>query len=104
MLGDVDRRAAIFAAEREALDQPQRDQHDRRKNAPRGEAGDHADEESADTHEAHRDQEGVFAADQVAEVAEDQSAERAHRETGGKRQQCEDEPDIRRHIGEEVLG
>ena len=34
MLGDVDRRAAVFAAEREALHQTQTDQHDRRHDAP----------------------------------------------------------------------
>ena len=35
VLGDVDRRAAVFAAEREALHQAQTDQHDRRDDAAR---------------------------------------------------------------------
>ena len=48
-------------------------------------------------------EEGVFAADHVAEPAEDQRAERAHRKAGGKGQQREDEADIGRHVGEEVL-
>ena len=34
VFGDVDRRAAIFAAERKALHQAQADQHDRREDAP----------------------------------------------------------------------
>ena len=36
MLGDIDRRAAILAAEGEALHETQPDQHDRRRDAPLG--------------------------------------------------------------------
>ncbi len=50
-----------------------------------------ADHEGGDAHQRHGDEEGVFAADQVAEAAEHQRAERAHRETGGKAEQHEDE-------------
>ena len=103
MLRDVDRRAAVFAAEREALHETKCDQHDRRRDAPRGKARQHADEESADAHQRHGDEEGVFAADRVAEPAEDQRAERPHRKAGGERQQREDEADIGRHVGEEVF-
>ena len=77
VLGDVDRRAAIFAAKCEALDEPQRNQHDRRHDAPSGKARQHADEERPDAHQRHRDKERVFAADQVAKMAEDQRAKRA---------------------------
>ena len=76
---------------------------DRRHDAPRGEAGDHADEERAETHQRHGDEEGVFAADHVAEPAEDQRAEWADGEAGGERKQREDEADIRRHVGEKVF-
>ena len=55
------------------------------------------------THQSHGDEEGVFAADLIAEPAEDQRAERAHGETGGKGEQGEDEADIRRHVGEEIF-
>ena len=92
MLSNVDRRATIFAAKREALYEPQRDQHHRRHDAPSGEAGKYADEERADAHQRHRNQERVFAADQIAEMAEDQSPERANREPGGEREQREMEP------------
>ena len=103
MLGNVNCGAAVFAAERETLHQPQRNQHDRRHDAPACVARQHADEERADTHQAHGDQEGIFAADHVAEPAEDQRAERTHREAGGEGEQREDEADIGRHIGEEVF-
>ena len=51
----------------------------------------------------HGDEEGVFAADGVAETAEDQRAERTHGKAGGEGEQREDEADIGRHVGEEVF-
>ena len=47
VLGDVGRRAAVLAAERQALQQPQRDQQDRRGDADGGIARQHADEGGA---------------------------------------------------------
>jgi hypothetical protein len=67
------------------------------------EAGEYADEERADAHQRHRNQERVFAADQIAEMAEDQRPERANREPGCEREQREDEADVRRNVGEKVL-
>ncbi len=104
MLGDVDRGAAILAAEGETLDQSQRDQNHRCGDAPGRVARQQADEESADAHQGHGDQEGVFASDHVAETAEDQRAERADRETRSESKQREDEADIGRHVGKEVFG
>src|ERR1700686_2341413 len=104
MLGDVDRSTAIFASEREALNQPKRDQDDRRRDAPGRITRQEADEEGAHAHQRHGDQEGVFAPDEIAEAAEDQRAERAYREARRKGEQREDEADIRRHVGEEVFG
>ena len=89
MLGHVDRGAAILAAERQALEQPQRDQEDRRGHADRVVAGQAADEERRQSHDQDGDEEGVLAADQVAETAEEQRAERTDQEAGGKRKQCE---------------
>jgi hypothetical protein len=103
VLGDVDRGAAIFATERQALHQPQRDQHDRRDDAPARIARQHADEECTETHQRHGDEESVFAADQVAEPAEDQGAERAHCETCGIGQERENKTDRLRHVGEEIF-
>jgi hypothetical protein len=103
VLGDVNRGAAILTAECQALDQPKRDQNDRRGDVPGRIARQQADEEGADAHQGHGDQEGVFAADQIAEATEDQRAERVNCEARCKRQQRENESDIRRHIGEKVF-
>ena len=50
----------------------------------------HADDEGRRAHDQDGDQEGVFAADEIAEAAEHQGAERPHQEAGGERQQGED--------------
>jgi hypothetical protein len=44
-----------------------------------------------DAHDQDGDQEGVFAADHVAQAAEHQRAERTHDEAGGEGEQGEDE-------------
>jgi hypothetical protein len=103
VLGNIDCRAAIFAAKREALNEPQRNQHDRCHDAASSEAREHANEERPDAHQRYGDKERVFPADQVAKMAEDRRAERPHREACGEREQREDEADIRRHVGEEVF-
>ena len=104
MLGDIGRGAAIFAAEREALHQPQRDPHDRRGDAPGRVGRQHADQEGAETHQRHGDEEGVFAADDVAQPSENERAERPHREAGGEGEQSEDEGRRRVDAGEEFAG
>jgi len=95
--------SAVLAAECKALDQAQRDQHDRCREAPGVVARQEADEERTNTHQGHRDQEGVFASDHVAEATEDQRAERPDRETRSKGEQRENKANRRRHVGEEVL-
>ena len=47
------------------------------------EGGQQADGEGRGAHHHDGDQEGVFAADQVADAAEHEGAERAHQEAGG---------------------
>jgi hypothetical protein len=51
----------------------------------------------------HRDQEGVFAPDHVAEPAENQRAERANGKARREGEQREDEADGWRDVGEEEL-
>ena len=51
----------------------------------------------------HGDEEGVFAADDVAETAEEQRAERTHGKAGGEGEQGEDEGGGRTDAGEELL-
>ena len=53
-------------------------------------AGQQADQEGRQAHDQDGDEEGVFAADQVADAAEHQRAERAHQEACGEGQQRED--------------
>ena len=90
MFGNIGRRTAIFTAERQALQHAQRDQDDRSRDADGGRAGQQADQEGRSAHDQDGDEEGVFAADEVAEAAEHQRAERAHQEAGGKGEQRED--------------
>ena len=89
VLGDVDRRAAVLAAERQALGHAQCDERHRRRSADRLVAGQAADEERRQAHDQDGDEEGVLAADEVAETTEEQRAERAHQEAGGEGEQRE---------------
>src|SRR6185369_5704209 len=94
MLGDVGRGAAVLAAEREALGETQGDEEDRRRPADRREARQQADQERRAAHHHDGDEEGVLAADQVADASEDQRTEWPH----GK-------PDAEeREAGEEASG
>src|SRR5215475_13128722 len=104
MFAHVDRRATVFAAEREALSEAEADQDDRRDDADRGGGREQSNEESADTHERHGYDECVFAADKVAESAEEQCTERTHGKTGREGEQCEDEGRRRVHAGKELRG
>ena len=90
MFGHVGRRAAILAAEREALQQAQADQDDRRRDADGRRVGQQADDEGRQAHDQDGDEEGVFAADDVADAAEHDGAERTHDEAGGEGEQRED--------------
>ncbi|KAG0752885.1 hypothetical protein G6F22_021683 [Rhizopus arrhizus] len=91
VFGDVSCRAAVFAAQRQALQQAQHDQDGRCGQTDAGIAGQHAHEECRQAHDHDRDQEGVFASDQITQAAEHQRAERPHGKASGERQQREDE-------------
>jgi hypothetical protein len=82
VLGDVGRGAAVLAAQRQALRQPQDHQQDRRQEADLGVGRQDPDRRGRQTHDHDRDQEGVLAADQIADAPEHQRAERAHQEAG----------------------
>ena len=103
MFGDIGGGAAIFAAQRQALDQPQAGSASSARRSRAGVAGQQADDEGRQAHQAHRDQEGIFAPDQVAEPAEYQRAERPHRKAGGEGGEREDEARGLVDAGEEVL-
>ncbi|KAG1085379.1 hypothetical protein G6F40_014215 [Rhizopus arrhizus] len=87
-----------------ALGQAQHDQDDRGSKADRGVVGQHADQEGRDAHDQDGDQEGVLAADAVAEAAEEGRAERTHEEAGSERQQGEDHARGFIDATEELLG
>ena len=90
MFCDIGRGTAIFAAERQALQHAQRDQEDRSGDADRGGTGQDTDEEGRQTHDQDGDEEGVFAADEIAETTEHQRAERTHQEARRKGKKRED--------------
>ena len=102
VLGDIGRGPAILAAQRQALQQPQRDQDHRREQADAVGGRQQADDEGRQAHDHDGDQEGVLAPDQVAEAAEDQGAERPDQEAGGERQQREDVAGGLVELGEEL--
>ena len=91
VLGDVRRGAAVFAAEREPLQQAQRDQQDRRSDANGRVSRQQADQERRRAHDHDRHEERVLAPDLVADPPEHERAERPHREARREREQRHDE-------------
>jgi hypothetical protein len=90
MFGDVDRRAAIFAAQRQPLRHAQQDQQQGCGDPDRGIGRQQADARGRAAHQGDRHQERIFAAEPVAEHAEQDRAHRAHAEAdaeGGERDQ-----------------
>ncbi|MNS04753.1 hypothetical protein D3C72_361380 [compost metagenome] len=104
MFGHVGRGAAILAAQRQALEQAQSDEDDRRGNTNGRVTGQYADNCGGDAHDDDGDEEGVFAPDHVAETAEHNGSERPHREPGGEGKQGEDKRGGFVNASEEVLG
>ncbi len=102
VLGDISGRAAVLPAEGEALEQPQQHQDHWRREPDRRVRGEDADHEGRDPHDDDRDQEGVLAADEVTEAAEDERAEGPDRESRREGEECEDERRSRVHAGEEL--
>ena len=82
MLGDIGRRPAVFAAERQTLEHAQAHQNDGREHADAVVARQNADEKGRQAHDHDGDQEGVFAPHEIAERTEDEGAERADEEAG----------------------
>ena len=104
MLGDIDRRAAIFAAERGALADAQEDEQDRREDAGLGVGRQQADGEGRAAHQADGDKEGRLAPDAVAHRAEDDRAQRPEGEADREQGQRGDQRGGRVEPGEEHLG
>ena len=83
VFGHIGCGTAIFAAKRKALQQAERDQQDRRDPADLRVGRQQADRECREAHDHDGDEEGVFAADKVAEPSEDQGAEWPNQEARG---------------------
>ena len=83
MLGHIGRRAAIFAAQRKSLRQPQYGQHQRRQPADMLIGRQQSDRECGGAHQHDGDEERIFAAEPVADAAEIDGAERPDQEAGG---------------------
>ncbi|MND71415.1 hypothetical protein D3C80_629410 [compost metagenome] len=104
MFGHVGGCAAVLTAQRQALQQTQADQDDRRGHAYGRVAGQQAHHGCRDTHDHDGDEEGVLASDHVAQAAEHNGAERPDGEAGGEGEQGEDKGRCFVDAGEEVLG
>ncbi len=104
MLGDVDRRAAIFAAQRRALADAQEDEQDRGKNARLLIGRKQADGEGRAAHQADGGEEGRLAADPVAHRAEDDRAQRPEGEADREQRQRRNQRRGRVEPGQEHLG
>ncbi len=101
MFRNVSRRATVFPAEREPLQQPHRDEEHRRGYAYRAVSGQQADHERGQTHDHDGHKERVLAPDHIAETPEHDRAERPHGETRREAEQGEDEAGRRIDAGEE---
>src|SRR5690606_38540955 len=91
VLGHVGGGAAVFSAQRQALQQAQNDQYDRSGHADGGIRGQDTHQEGGQAHDQDGDKEGVLAADQVAQAAEYKRTEGADGKAGRKCQQGENE-------------
>ena len=103
VLRDVDRGAAIFAAQRNTLDDAQEDQQDRRDDARCRIGREHADEEGGGAHQADGGEERALAAKPVADDAEDDRSQRPEGEAGSKKAEGGDQAGGRVEPGEEYF-
>jgi hypothetical protein len=103
VLGRHQHGTAPLAADRDALRDPQHDEQHRRERPDLLVGGQQADEHARDAHQAHREDEHPLAADPVAVVAEEGSAERPGEVAGGEGAETRDRADDRVERGEEDL-
>ncbi len=103
VLGDIGRGTAILAAERQPLHHAAGDQK-RRRQPPDLLIGRQAsDQERREAHQPQRQHERVFAPDQIAQMPEEDRAERPHDEPGPEDAERIEEP-VAHIAGEEMRG
>ena len=90
---DVHGRAAVLAAEREALQHANHEERDRRRDPDRPIGRQEADDRRRAAHDEERDEKRVLAADEIADPPEEQRPERPDDEPDRKRRQVRDERD-----------
>ncbi|KAI1692061.1 hypothetical protein DdX_21455 [Ditylenchus destructor] len=86
------------------LGHPERDEDDRGCDADAGVARQDADREGGQAHQAHGDEKGVFAPDDIAQPPEHQRTERTHRESRAKAPSARMNAVVFVHPGEEFRG
>ncbi|MNX75419.1 hypothetical protein D3C86_1068880 [compost metagenome] len=91
VLCHVRRRAAVLAAQGQALKHAQHHEDDWRGDADAGVGRQQADAKGRQAHEDNGREEGVFTPDHVPQPTEHQRTERPHDETGGEGHQGKDE-------------
>jgi hypothetical protein len=83
-LGHVGGHGAVFAPDREALDQPRDEEQRRREEADLAVGRQHRDEERAAAHHEHGDHHREAPSPLVGEPAEEPAPDRAHEKAGGE--------------------
>ena len=104
MLRHVGGSTTVFATQRQALQQTQHHQGDRRCHTDGLIARQTAHQKGGAAHDDNGDEEGVLAPHQVAKTPENQGAEGPDEKAGGKGQQGKDEARGLVHAREELLG
>ena len=84
MFGNIDRRTAIFPAERQPLQDTKGNHDDRRRNADRFGRWNQPDPGCSNAHESDRNKKGIFPAQFVPEIPEQNRAQRPEAETDGQ--------------------
>ncbi len=102
VLCHIGRSTAILTAECQTLKHAQQDEDDGRRNTDLCGTWQNTDHKGREAHDQNGDEEGVFASDDIAETAENQSAERTHEKARRKGQQREDVARRFRILAEEV--
>src|SRR5687768_17081696 len=91
VLGDINRRAAVFSAERETLQNANQNKQNRRENSDLAVSREKSDRRGRPAHQKKRHEKRVFPPDQIADASEKQRAERTHDKTDGKGDEIGDE-------------
>src|SRR5439155_21336228 len=82
MLSDVSDRASILAAQAQPLDHPQEEEEEGSRQPRRFVGRYQSDASRADAHASQGDEEGVLAADSIAQPSEEECAQRTDQEPG----------------------